>query len=340
MRKLNDLLFLWPLFLAGVFSSCSENPEEDLVENLEGRRIYVLNEGGFQKGNASIDLYNPESNQVLSGRFFQKNNRPLGDVLQSVQKWNEKLCWVVNNSGKMEITDADLNSVSTISGMTSPRYMAILTNTAYVSDLFSNFIWVVDLNAGRITDSIAVSGWTEGILADDDGQVWFARPSSSFIYKIDPSSNKIIDSIEVAVGTQELTKDEVGNLWVLCSGNSTNNIKPAVCRVDPISKTVGQKQELDGSYPSKLRFHNGSVYFLMGGKVYVGDEAGNNFRSFSDEISSAYGLEIDPKTNDVYVSDAKDFQMASDVHIYDASGQLKKSFTSGVASNGFLFESE
>lgn len=338
MRKFNHLLFLWPLLLAGVCSSCSESPENELVENIEGRIIYVLNEGGFQKGNASIDAYNPESKQIQSGRFFQKNNRPLGDVLQSVQNWNNQLCWVVNNSGKIEITDAKLGSVATITGMTSPRYMAILSNKAYVTDLFSNYIWVVDLSAASIIDSIAVSGWTEGIATDNAGQVWFTRPSSAFIYKIDPSSNGITDSIEVSAGAYELVKDEAGNFWVLCSGNSTNSIKPALCSVNPSTKEVGWRSDFDGEYPSKLRFNAGNVYFLMGGKVYVKKDAGNKLEMLSEEISSAYGLGIDPMTKEIYVSDAKDFNMASEVHVYNAAGQLKNSFSTGVATNGFLFE--
>jgi hypothetical protein len=50
-----------------------------------------------------------------------------------------------------------------------------------------------------------------------------------------------------------------------------------------------------------------------------------------------YGLGIDPKYNEIFVSDAKDFNSNSDVYRFDFSGQLLGKFTSGKITSDFYF---
>jgi hypothetical protein len=50
-----------------------------------------------------------------------------------------------------------------------------------------------------------------------------------------------------------------------------------------------------------------------------------------------YGLGIDPKYNEIYVSDTKDFNANSDVYRYDFSGKLLGKFTSGKITGDFYF---
>lgn len=42
--------------------------------------IYILNEGGFSKSNASLTLYVPDSQKVYSDVFYAANGRSIGDV--------------------------------------------------------------------------------------------------------------------------------------------------------------------------------------------------------------------------------------------------------------------
>lgn len=335
---MNKLMKMSVLLLSSmfVFNACSDKNNDPEPDNETPERVLILNEGGFLKGNASIDVYNVEGNQLEEDVFFSKNNRPLGDVLQSVTVSGNQLYWIVNNSGKIEVTDQQLRSVGTITGFTSPRNMAVLNGKGYVTDLFSGKIWVTDLASAKITDSIVAPGWSEGILAAE-GEIWVARPSQKYIYRIDVTLNTLKDSIELPSGASELVSDNKGNIWVLCGGNQANNVKASVVRIRLSDRTVIADLPFEGQYPSRLRYNAGMVYFVVGGEVFrVAEDASTAGLAWLS-AASAYGLNIDPQTQNVWVGNARDFSGKSEVSVYDPQGNKIKSLETGVATNGFLF---
>jgi hypothetical protein len=50
-----------------------------------------------------------------------------------------------------------------------------------------------------------------------------------------------------------------------------------------------------------------------------------------------YGLAIDPKANEIFVSDVKNFNSLSDVYRYDFNGNLLGKFASGNITSDFYF---
>jgi hypothetical protein len=51
-----------------------------------------------------------------------------------------------------------------------------------------------------------------------------------------------------------------------------------------------------------------------------------------------YGLNPDPVTGDIYISDAVDYQQASHIWRYSQTGVNLDHFNAGIISNGFVFE--
>ena len=104
------------------------------IETSSGNLI-VINEGNFGFGNASVSLLNPENGEIANNQYKKVNGIGIGDVLQSVKRYKDRFYFVVNNSGKVVVTDTNLKLITEITGLNSPRYIDFYGNTGFVTDL-------------------------------------------------------------------------------------------------------------------------------------------------------------------------------------------------------------
>lgn len=125
--------------------ACDSIPELPKVEFSDDNPIQMLvvNEGLFTTNTAAISaIY--EDGTVFWDVFEPINQRPLGDVAQSITEINHNLFVAVNNSRRVEILDArTFKSVGSIrySQSGSPRYITPITpTTALVSDLYGQIV--------------------------------------------------------------------------------------------------------------------------------------------------------------------------------------------------------
>ena len=61
-----------------------------------------MNEGNFQLGNASVDVFDKTTGSISRSVFQSSNDRPLGDIAQSMLIDADTGYIVINNSGKVE----------------------------------------------------------------------------------------------------------------------------------------------------------------------------------------------------------------------------------------------
>ncbi len=174
LHHLRYLTVYWGIILLISLVSCSSEadpiPAPPVVQQPSSpddpeHRVWIVNEGNFQRGNASLDIYFPERQQLQSDAFASTNGRPLGDVFQSLTIYQDRAYLVINNSNKIEVVDAEeLTEIGTIDGLVSPRFfLPVADDKAYVSDLFGNAVAIVDLNGLNVSGQIALPGWTEQI---------------------------------------------------------------------------------------------------------------------------------------------------------------------------------
>jgi hypothetical protein len=124
--------------------------------------VYILNEGTFTFGNASISYYNPETKEVIQDVFYKVNGRLIGDVLQSAIIDEDQIWWVINNSQKVERTTKNsLKSKAVYAGFSSPRYALIDDGDLIVTELYGAGIWKLDTSMGCIEQNYPTGGWTE-----------------------------------------------------------------------------------------------------------------------------------------------------------------------------------
>lgn len=347
MKYIYTLLFAALLMLG--MQSCDKAPQVPplviLPDSLhEG--IFVLNEGNFQSGNASLDFIDVFNNVYYSDVFKAANNKALGDVLQSMSVINDKLYLVVNNSSKIEVIDkSNFKSISTITGLRSPRYIqAVSSNKAYISDLYDNAITVLDLSNNSILKKINLSTWTENMLLSGNNML-VTCPNSNFIYSIDIFTDQINDSMQLSYGTHSILQQNDSTFWVMCDGNQTKKINAALHKIYFSSNgfTLSKTYEFEvDDKPSKLVLNkNKSALFWLKKDIYK--------MSVNDSLLPAnplvyangknfYGLAYDNKYNELFASDVLDYVQKSKCYRYDSGNGLGKGlFNAGIITGDFYF---
>lgn len=318
---------------------CSNNNIES-----ETADVLILNEGNFGWGNGSISYYHPNS-KVVSNNVYQQanNNLPLGDVVQSAYQFNNKIYVVANNSSKVEVVNSsNFSNIATISGFNSPRYFLPVSSTkAYVSDLYSNSIQVIDLINNTITGSINTNGWTEQLLFHND-TVYACDMSNNNLLIINPANNSLVDSVKIGIEPNSIVKDKNDKLWIMCGGGfQEDNAK--LIRFDPQTRTIEATfifSNINQS-PSNLvmDYEKEQLYFLNN-NVYRMDISATSLPSsilINNNSNTFYGLGIDPINEEIYVADAIDYVQSGIVFRYSSSGSLIHQFNVGIIPGNFLF---
>lgn len=326
-----------------LFASCNKDeigPQQTSESTVvSGSRAVVLNEGNFNFGNASLSVIDSAGN-VNNEAFADANGEPLGDVLQSAARVDDELYFVLNNSGKIVVTDLDLNKTGEISGLTSPRYFLSLPNgRAYVSDLYSDAVSIVDLNTNQMIGEIAVNGWTERMKMVD-GKVFATNWDESSLIVIDPSSDEITNTIDLEAGPSGIAVDANGFLWVMCTGGLGGD-DPVLFKVNPSTEEVAVV-ELDGEVSGFLETNpqKDSLYFASESAVFkmsINATASPSAVFINLDEILLYGLSVDPSNGNIWLLDAEDYVQNGTAHVYTPDGNFIFSETVGKLPNGALF---
>lgn len=282
--------------------------------------------------------------QAIEDLFKPANNRPLGDVCQSMRLFNNRFYVVVNNSGKVEVVDPhSFVASAAITGLLSPRYFLPVSNSkAYVTDLYANAISVVNLSAHSVSGAIPCAGWTEE-LHMAYGRVFVTNRKRRFLYVINPATDHITDSVAVGYGANSLVEDKNGKLWVLCSGNAATAENASLRRINPVTLQTESVWTFPSSADAPWRLDvNGTgdtLYYLNGGvyRMAVTDVTLPAAPFIPANGRNFYGLGIHPRKSHVYVADALDYVQRGRVYVYKPDGTLITSFLAGIIPGDFYF---
>ncbi len=334
------------LFAMTLLSCEKEDIDDDGYPQVQqGQGVFIMNEGNFTQVNASVSYYNKDRKTSYHELFELVNGETPGDLLQSMILHDDQLWMVINNSAKIEIMDpATGQRTGAITELGSPRYMLPLQamDKAYVSDLYTNQVHIIDLTTLELTGHIPFNGWSEALI-EAGNKVIVSGMTSGMLYSIDPQTDQITDSLLVGDYPESMVVDDQDMLWVLCQGAYPDYNTASLVKVDPASWEVLNTIMLPhkGLPWSRLRISaNSQQLYLLGGDIYTFDllAGGTTPELFvSGEGMALYGLGVDPYNNDVYVSDAIDFNQQGRIMRYTAAGTLEDAFDARNIPSGFLF---
>lgn len=327
--------------------ACRKKPEVQPVEKvvITEKTAIVLNEGNFGSNNASISLIDLEKQTITNNYYSQINNKPLGDVVQSITIYDNKAYIIVNNSNKIEVVNlSSMESIYTAEGFNSPRYMEVINNEkAYVTSLYGNCIYEMNPTTYAITTTIPANGWTENIIFFNN-QLLVANMTKGYIYFIDISNNTITDSIATTIEPNSMVLDYEQNLWVLCGGGWNHLQKPALLKINPTTKTVIQKLQFQksNSYPSQLVINNAKnqLYFIDKDiySLLVNDTTLPQTPVIAANGKLFYCLSISPVNNHLFASDAVNYLSNGYVYQYNLSDyQMIKQYQAAIIPSKCYF---
>jgi YVTN family beta-propeller protein len=331
------------VFIAAFGLQSCKKPTPPPIEITTSKAVFVLNEGNFMGGNASVSYRDLETGTVTTDLFQTANSFYLGDVGQSMLRLDDKLYIVVNNSGKIEVVNAaDFKSVMTIQGLTSPRYLAkVGENKAYVTDLYAKEIAIVQLSSGTKIGQIPLPYWSEELVLLN-GKVYVGTAENNKVYVVDPTSDVVTDSIEVGNSPGSLCADQEGTLWVLCYGSELSLTNGSMYKITQ----PGNVPSLVHAFPASLAYgsmltsnRQADSLFVLASDVYrfpVSQPSfGNPYVHRNGRNFTALGY--DSNSYRLYVADGKDFNQKGEVYVYDSQSALLDSFMVGVIPGMFLF---
>ncbi|MCC5930771.1 MAG: hypothetical protein JJU28_16120 [Cyclobacteriaceae bacterium] len=344
--------FLHIAFLGLALSICACNEPEDawvrhneLTEEVHGEfqsGLWVANEGNFGWGYGTVSWIDLETGQIRNNIFRQINGRILGNVVQSMYRWHDRIYIVVNNSQKIEVVDArDFSSIGRIDGLISPRYfLPIHQEKAYVTDLYARGISIMNPITLQKTGIIQTSGWTEKML-NTESHILVCHPGGNEILVLDPEQDKVTANIALAAPPMHIEKDRDNYIWVLCGrGEGQRNF---LYRISPNDYSIDRAFE----FPREMQGAGGLAISKDGSRLYFLSK--HVYTMMIDEISLPetpliqaegglfYNLGIDPVQSDLYVADALDYLQNGWVNRYTPEGMKVDAYRVGVIPGYFLF---
>ena len=201
------------LMLSLLLITC-ENPTDAEQENTSW--VFVANEGNFGTSQGSISMIDDFDNVYETD--------VIGDVVQALAVYENKLIVLINNSHMIKIYDINQDGLSMpgieiSTNNSSPRDLVVLNDKVYFTNWETQDVKVFDLINYTIETSIPVNGLPEDIKFD--GQyLWVTIPHSDSYFstgntvcKIDPNTNLVIETIEVGDGPQEIIFDD-GDVYI------------------------------------------------------------------------------------------------------------------------------
>lgn len=332
-----------------LLTACEPTPEIDPglppLFTIKGG-LYILNEGNFQSGNATVDYIDFESQQFSENAYEKVNQSKLGDVVQSMCVNGSLGYLVVNNSQKIEVIDLNnLKNLSTISGFVSPRYMAIKNGVAYVSEFYNGGIKLVNLNTNAIFKQININGNLNEMLGYNN-ELFVTNTNGKYLYVVDFILGQVVDSVLIAYGANSIQQDANGNIWVLCSGNNQPNKQEpgGLFCLNPTTKEIIisytlTSQSDHGSIKLRMNKEKTTLYWLNKNLYQHNiNQASLNQQPFIYAGKKNYwALRVDTLSNEIYVADAIDYVQKSNVERYDVNGSMKGIFKAGVITTDFNF---
>jgi|TARA_Y100000034_G_scaffold60179_1_gene73151 hypothetical protein len=198
-------LFITLLLLVG----CSSNPIVDNTEQIT-QWIFVANEGNFGASNGSISMIN-NNDEVY-------HIEEVGDVVQSLEVYEDKLIVVINNSNMIKVYDITedglrLPGIEISTDNSSPRELVVVDDKVYFTNWNTTDVKVLNLFNYNIETSISVDGLPESIVSDGS-YLWVGimmnedYSSASSVVKIDMNTNSVVEAYEVGLGPTSLAVDE------------------------------------------------------------------------------------------------------------------------------------
>ena len=332
MRYLKFLLSFFILY------SCA-NSETEQTLNYRSF-VFVACEGNFGASNGSIHIIDE------NGETSSVND--IGDVVQSLEVFNNKLFAIVNNSHKIiayDITENGLSlpGIEVSTNGSGPREMVIVNDNLYFTNWNTNDVKILNLFNYTISDFISFEGKPESIIYDNNNlyvgiQLNNDYSDSNLLYEINISSGEITNEFEIGYGPTSIIKSN-DDIYVANTYYDENfNAFFSTSRVDLNTNQITINNYGDGVVcGGSVHKINNDVYRSYDGGIVMLDDNLNfiNSTKIGDEVpNQVYSSEI--INNKVYFG-ITNFTDTNLVKIYNSNNELDSTIEVGLFPGDFAY---
>jgi len=320
--------------------------------------FYLVNEGKMGSNKASLDYYDYATG-IYKRNIFGETNPDvvlgLGDIGNEIAIYGTKMYVVVNGSNQVEVLNARTAKHIKEINVPNCRYIKFYQNKAYITS-YEGYVAVADtavltvqttIKVGRQPEQMAVVG-SKMYVANSGG---YSPPNyERTVSVIDLNTNTVIKNIDVAINLDRVVADQYGDVYVTSRGDYYT-IPSKMFVID--SKTDAVKKQFDIA-ASELTINNDLAYIYSVEYNYNTGKNTINYalldvktetllnRSFitdgtDKQIKIPYGIAVDPISEDVYVTDARDYISSGTLYCFDKTGKKKWSVTTGDIPAHFAF---
>ncbi len=342
------------------FTACKKDTEEDpnpvttpdpTPTGSYNSGVFVTCEGQFVGGTGTVSFYNRSNGNVSNNIFQSVNSLPIGNVLQSMEIYNDKGYLVVNNAQKIEVVNAStFASTGKITGLEQPRYfLGISAGKAYVTQWgasgANNGVKVIDL-AGNTAGALIPTGTGPENMALSGNFVYVTNTggfgTDSTLTIINKTTDLVSATLKVGDSPNSIQVDKNGKIWVLCGGSyGPPATAGKLVRINPASNSIEASFDFSNSsiHPNHLVINKTKdvLYYLSGGEIC---SFAINATSLSSSLinRSFYSLGIDPSDDVIYAANAGNFTGNGSVLRYNTAAALIDSFQVGIVPGNFCFK--
>lgn len=341
--------YLVTMIALSLLFGCSDptGRTDDVKASIEG--VFILNEGNFGSGNGSLSFYDFNEKTIQNNIFYSVNGRLLGDVVQSMTLIDSLGYIVVNNSNKIEIISLKTwlsKATINLPAGSSPRMLTQVSPVkAYVSNLYTNDVTIINLHDNSVGGSIAV-GWNPEDIIFAFGQAYVANSGWGYdntISVIDVETDQVVKTLTVGDFPSAMDMDEFGNIHVVCEGSYGDFSDPlddtmgGIYVIDTSDDTVQDSIIINGHPSGVCTNQNGRGFYVLNGTVY--SYSVNNVTQTPNEFISGffYDMNVNKVNGQLYSLDAKDYAQSGDLNIYDQNGLLQETYMVGIVPGEVVF---
>ncbi|HEY0299305.1 MAG TPA: DUF5074 domain-containing protein [Arachidicoccus sp.] len=313
--------------------------------------FYLLNEGNMGSNQASLDYYDNNAG-TYTGNIYPTRNPSvtlgLGDVGNDIEIYGNKLYVVVNNSNKVEVLDKYSAKKLGQIDIRNCRNAAFYGGKIYITS-YDGFVGVTDTafnfnESGEVQlqQQIVVGRQPEHLtvvanklyVANSGG--YSAPLYDSTVSVIDLTTNKEIKKIKVGINLNDIQPDNSGNLWVSSRGNYTtvlSSLYVVDTKMDSVIKHLPISVGGFRIFNNKVYLYSVSYNLSNGVNTQVSYAVIDaNSKEITDtsfikdgtenEIIFPYMIAIDSVSENIYVSDAKDYVTPGTLYCFSKNGNL------------------
>lgn len=338
------------------------NPTEVPDVNDTSMVAIVLNEGLFNSNESSLSaIYMDDYGYIVDNSFSPKDGTQLGDLGNSMVKYEDKLYVIIGNSSLMSEIDIDSGEKLReyiFEDSDNPRSAVVANGSIFVT--LGNTDKVVEIDLQSLTK---VREFETGPAPENIGYhmgYLYVANSALGVFRKDEANAWTISKIDINSGTTEYFETGINPVHISIQSNTgtmyvghqdtswtdVNRESPAFVGgliqydLNDMSITKEWKTNPRGI---DFNFVRGDAYMITElGLEYIDlTSSGNSVELLytAEAGSYLYGVGINPNKEEVWMLDAKDFSSEGSVHIYDrATSKVTNSLTVGKLPKDIIFK--